>query len=610
MHSAIPMASLARPTKRQRRDHHGVEISTNPTVPGVIECRGSTRLLQQVERLFQTNAICSDNLIEILGQIRSNTNFIESNSLQESLALSKLHGILILHLGFLLGSLKEASGSNKKPEDSLGALILCLRDLYTSKKETLQEFVTGEEFSELFVLVPNVICSISSDMNGKRNVSEKTVRQEINKGCHEILQSWLSLPILLEHVISKGTIPTLENFILALLKSNNVNAMPRIDEKAEVNATLEKLRALCDNHSEFRKLLDVAQLVCAGSRSSSSLDDLSPRLTIFYWRCVSCVLVDIGAKDADCAIDSLMPYGISNDFLLSRRAMSCMSEFISSSSQDRHRRLLTFALKTLLDRDVDSKETNLSSMLRCLCLCMKRPSSIDFFLQQKSWENVFDSLVFLAEDEEDSNVAENAAMVVIPILKRLMTSDEHRSSVPIDQSLEILIFLLSLHHKSIVGSTIELLFAALQNSKTRRIVESSTVLPDLVNALGDLSTKNFFMEENLKAQLAQVFSTLIEKIRNVNFLARKASNLTFLVRLANGSYFEMDQSRVQEISICTIMKLAKNPCNQRILAKEPGLLSTLIRYTRMTPENTAVLSESRISRKEMKDRILLVANAL
>ena len=161
-----------------------------------------------------------------------------------------------------------------------------------------------------------------------------------------------------------------------------------------------------------------------------------------------------------------------------------------------------------------------------------------------------------------------------------------------------------------MGSTIELLFAALQNSKTGSIVESSTLLPDLVNALGDLSSKNFFVEENLKAQLAPAFSTLIEKIRNVNFLARKASNLTFLVRLANGSYFETDQSRVQEISICTIMKLAKNPCNQRILAKEPGLLSTLIRYTRMAPENTAVMSESRISRKEMKDRILLVANAL
>ena len=102
--------------------------------------------------------------------------------------------------------------------------------------------------------------------------------------------------------------------------------------------------------------------------------------------------------------------------------MSCMSEFIPSASQDRHRRLLTFASKALLDRNVDSKETNLKSILQCLCLCMKRPSSIDFFLQQKSWENVFDSLVFLAEDEEDSNVAEKASMVIIPILERLMAS--------------------------------------------------------------------------------------------------------------------------------------------------------------------------------------------
>ena len=599
------MASLARPTKRQRRDHNGVDTSTNPMVPKAISCLGSATFSQQVERLCETSIICSDDLIEVLGQIKSNADFMECNGIKEKSTLRKLHRTLILYIGFLMGSLKEAKHINKKSRSLLSSLLHCLRDLYASRNGTLQEFITIEEFSELFVLVPKVICSTSSELDGEEGLSNATIRRAIKKSCFEILQSWLKAPDLLKPVITKSTIVAFENFILGILKSNGANA-----DKTVFNQILEQLQSLCSNNSEFRQLLDIAQLV-RGSHVASSLDDLSPRLTIFYWRCVSSVQYDIDLETANHAIDSLLPYGTSNNILLLRQAMSCMSEFIEASSQERQIQLIRFTSKKLLERDMNRKDTNLSLVLNCLGQCMKRASVIDLFLRQKSWEKAFDILVSLVEDEEDTNIAEKAAMVAIPILKTLMTSDEHRSPMLLEQALEVSLCFISLRHASIVGSTIEFLFTALQDFEIRRLVESSTLLPDLVNTLGDLSSKNFFVETKKKEQLAQIFCMLIEKLRNVNFLARTASNLAFLVRLANGSFCETDQSLVQEISICTIMKLAKNPCNQRVLAKEPGLLSTLIRYTRMTPENTtAALNERSISRKEMKDRILLVANAL
>ena len=153
------MASLGRPTKRQRRDHNGVDISTNPMVSKAIGCLASATLSQQVERLCETSIICSDDLIEVLGQIRSNADFMECNGIKEKSTMRKLHGTLILYIGFLMGSLKEATQINEKSRVVLSSLLHCLRDIHASRNGTLQEFITIEEFSELFVLVPKVICS-------------------------------------------------------------------------------------------------------------------------------------------------------------------------------------------------------------------------------------------------------------------------------------------------------------------------------------------------------------------------------------------------------------------------------------------------------------------
>jgi hypothetical protein len=325
---------------------------------------------------------------------------------------------------------------------------------------------------------------------------------------------------------------------------------------------------------------------------------------------------------ADRAVDSMMHYCTFNNHILSRQALACIGEFIQISSHDSHIRVAEFARKAILEMKptCDGRATkyarensidgNLLQTLDCFGFCMKKASASEFVLRMKDWEKIFDRLVLLTEDEEDMDIAEKATSVLIPTLKTLITGADHRSSIMFRKSINILLKLISSNHAWITGETLELLFAVTENSEIRRCFDFTALSPDLVNALGLLASKNFLVEESKKSKLAQTFAVLIDEIKSVHFLVRKSPNLAFLVRLANGSYCETDQSRVQQIAICTLMKLARNPCNQRILAKEPGLLSSLIRYTRVTPEGAEIFSERSISRKEMKDGILLMANAL
>ena len=241
---------------------------------------------------------------------------------------------------------------------------------------------------------------------------------------------------------------------------------------------------------------------------------------------------------------------------------------------------------------------------------MNRENVSDHFLQMEEWEKVLDVLVYISVGQKNIDAAEKAATVVIPILKSLVKTIGHPPSPLFNRSMEIVLELIPSQSVWIVEQILDLLYNLVQDTTVNRCIRSTSVLPDLINALTLLSCKNFLVEESMKAKLAQSFALLVHELKNIHFLARDMSNLAFLVRLAGGSYCETNRGQVQQISISVLVTLAKNPCNRRILAKEPGLLSSLIRYTRMTPEGSDIFVQRNMSRKEMKDRILLIADSL
>jgi hypothetical protein len=329
------MNSLIRPTKRQKQDNVSEEVFMKPEVSNINKCRDSTKLLPLVERLADTPLVRSEGVTEIIGQIRSHRYFLERDDLRQNetldlnndhdknLSIRKLHGTLILYLGFLLGSYKQKSISNEKWEEVLCSLVVCLRDLYTSNNGNLLKYSVEEEFNELFILLSKILLNTSSEGFRKVDVFHVKIRAKISMSCYQIIKSWLDAPILLKKVLTESTTTMLENFIFGLLKSRDINTIRGTNEEDHSLEILERLRSLCDDKSEFRKLLDVTLLVMQ-SHPSSSCGHLSPQLNIFYWRCVSCVIFEEGTKTgknteieiADRAVDSMMPYSTSNNRLL------------------------------------------------------------------------------------------------------------------------------------------------------------------------------------------------------------------------------------------------------------------------------------------------------
>lgn len=599
----------------------------------------SKRLLSLVKSFAEAEFSCSDRLIEIIGKIRSNIYVVEGNNRQENslanlhdnddiLTIHKLYRALILHIGFLLGSEEQISKSYRKWEELLSALLLCLRDIYTMNTRELSKCNTEEELNELFIILPKILRLNTMQTFFDANAPRTVMREEISMCCKQIFESWINAPILLKKVVIKHTTTALENFVLAFLISMyDCNTGNKKDQDSS-DDVLDQLRSLCNDTFEFRKLLDVASI--AIDSKPSPPENLSPRLTIFYWRCLSCVTSWWETKGgkvrhfeiANSAIDSLIPYCSSRDRTLSRPALACIGRFSHISSCDRCTRLIQLSAAALSNeslfcdgRIVENAEdnytdSNLVQTLDCLGLCIKRTSATNFIRQVKDWEHILERLASLAENERNPNVAVKATIVLVPLLETLTTSTEYHSTSTFANSMNILMSLMSLENINIVENMVDFLFTVLQNSDTRKLISSSTLLPDLVNVIGELSSKNFFVETSKKARLAHSFSMIIDEIVDLNFLARSNSNLAFLVLLANGSYCEMSHNRVQEISICTIAKLARNPCNRRILAKEPGLLSSLIRYTRLVTEDTEFLRERGVSRKELKNRVFILASAL
>jgi hypothetical protein len=627
------MASLVRPTKRQKQDHASEEVFLESEVSNVNKYLGSTELLPLVEWLADTPLARNRDVIEIIGRIRSHRDLRENkspdvnNDHDKISSVRKLHGTLILYIGFLLGSYKQTSTSNKNWAELLSSLIFCLRDLYASNYENLSkydaEYDVEEQFHELFNLIPKLLLSPSSSSKElkKMDVVQLQMRQRsIIMPCYQIIKVWLDAPILLKKVLSKSTTLMSESFLFGILKSRYIITFRCTNKEDHSLEILQRLLPLCEDNSDFQKHLDVALL--AMHYQNLSRGHAEPRFNIFYWRCVYCVIFEEGnttgnnaeIEIADRAVDSLMIHieGTSRttNRLLSGLAMACLCEFTQNSNYDSHIRLLKIFVKIVATK----AGVNLIQALRCFGLCVKKAYAMDYFLQMDDWATAFNNLIYLAEHERnDTTVAEEAAKLLILISKALITKAHHHSSVLFRKSMKVLTQLVSWNHTYIVETTLEVLFTLLQNLEIRRHAVCSTLTPKLVNALAKLASTNMIVEDSKKAKLAQTFSILIDEMRNIQFLVENnSSNLAFLVCLTTGSYCETDQNRAQQISICAIVKLSRNPCNRRILAKEPGLLSSLIRYirSRVVPEDTEFFRERNVSRNEMMGRIVRMADVL
>jgi hypothetical protein len=160
---------------------------------------------------------------------------------------------------------------------------------------------------------------------------------------------------------------------------------------------------------------------------------------------------------------------------------------------------------------------------------------------------------------------------------------------------------------SIVGDAVDLLVIFLQDMAMRRRVACAQPR-DLMQALATVANHDGLSEAR-KRVLTNVFSSLIDEYQGALMVSREPKVLGFLIRIAS------DRNDIGGLergaAVRCLLRLAKNPCYCRMLAKLPGLLSSLIRYVRTTTGiHYGTAGGNVCSRDEMKKQIFLLAKAL
>ena len=291
-----------------------------------------------------------------------------------------------------------------------------------------------------------------------------------------------------------------------------------------------------------------------------------------------------------------------------------------------------------------------NTMFQSTWICLKmmeaclhrREDGAQICLQLKECNNLlFYILIPIAAEERRYPIlAKISTNCVTSVLIHSMTTkmDHDDSSFPVRQQMDevrALIKLLCSHLISTVEQTIDLLYHVIQKSSKQEIAtilaHSTKDLHELIEALVQAESCHQLSVET-SDKLVYSFMMLIRHVTDYHFLARGAGQrpLMLLVQIVGGTSFGGNQiienqqrNNHRVIAVCILMQLSKNPCNRRILAKTPGLLSSMIRHVRNythheqqqhdhddDSDDTTATTTCRLTREEMKQQIFQLAESL
>ncbi len=158
--------------------------------------------------------------------------------------------------------------------------------------------------------------------------------------------------------------------------------------------------------------------------------------------------------------------------------------------------------------------------------------------------------------------------------------------------------ILSCQSKDLLSRAILLACEWIDDKTLRK--EILQIHPDLVNSLAHIITLGHVPTSETCSVLQAVSKILHSEPQN-NHLTRLPKLLDAIVTLLRSP---LDEHRM---AMDLLLILSENPCNRRILAKHPGILSSMIHFVRRT--TTGMPNQNRRD-GDMKKQVLLLAQAL
>ena len=563
------MALSTRPPKKARHD--------NLTKESLLGCHLQPLLieLRVVHTPFSYHEECEHVYEKIKSLLLASPN--HQNCIHQDSNLV-LYRTLLLHLG----SSMPVQGQ-KVRMDKISSTTSCLLASQKYFQRINENILENEEVDEAYSLVLQVLASLNKFANFD---TENRRQSQIN--CLQLLEL-----LLLQNTNIIQNRNQLELLIHTVIVSDEKESDPLVCTKREC---IEKLLFLL---SKDTSSFGIVRIALATRSPYNNFDDFSDdEDLIFYLNCLAYSnQSQICHQTTKTYFERLLK--IANDETMNgQKAIECFCLLVEKWGLSMEfSQILGKIVQLILQKACSMIATTPNpEALRCLNSLAERNDVVKMMTCQENTSVLFRFLV-----DRASEGSEEGSKVAAKILLKLVNSMENNknSSQHIIQTFSRLLFAES---QNVVEEAVKFLSdyfqCQLQNDS------SINLYADLINGLAQASLDDFASKKT-KREVMKIFSTMVNKSpRNISFLVRDSKALESIVRVASD---RGTTENGRDLAVSILMQMSRNQCNHRILAKQSGLLSSMISYTRGLSRTEGGDDQVRI---DMKKQIILLAEAL
>jgi hypothetical protein len=570
-----------RPSKRARLSTH-----SNETKYGRLKCSQRRSIELLVDQLADIGVpTCEGDFLSDL--LKSISGALRNNGIDNGECAQNLQRLLLLLLGFFMPSAASTPAPESGGVDTVLEVLRCMHNLY--QHSSCQAFINPTERVESYLMILQLIHGANEEHH---NFTAHL--GAIHDQCFKIVNLLLRRDFSISQLLFENRFE-IERLLSTLLlggseKTRQATVVKLLDEVSSFGPTANCLATLALNILKKTPMQQV--------QASSSVHD-----QLFCWKCIL-VFEHITVPRGVRILESLKKL-----YLSPTKTPFEKDSIRLGTLQCLH--LLKKQLETLSDGAIV-----VHALLKC---AIHDEAGLDLAFswlftllkgQGKDFQHPLDSmelkrlLEFLA-----SNAFRRNGLANIPAAKALVLIVSFKSKsfnlISPKEQLSFISLISDLLTANIsvcvTESAVEIVEFLLDSQATERFV--SVFQPKLSFALAKAASDEFATNAARGGAVRVFWKMVINNDAHMNSLSRTPKVLETLVAVAS----EQEMSAERKLAYSTLMRLSENVCNRRLLAKQPGLLASLIRYARSISQE---MTDNPAVRNDIKKRILSLATAL
>ena len=550
--------------------------------------RGSEQpsvVLRTLVRQLASIGVPSNNSATLLDLLKSIVLALQKRRIGECDSIRELHGLLFLSLGFLTPS-EEHTLTSQADACGTDVVIELLRSTFHVYKNKLyRELILPRERIENYFLILQVVVGVTHRRSRDHQM------ESILTLCRMILDILLRQDRCVSHILSENRME-IERLLLTLIRI----AYSVDGQKASVLDLICFLQCRTEFGHGVNYLATIAADTLKATTRKNTPDTLSTLDQAFYLKCR--LIPDQVDSQSLRMLDSLIQQSKSKNairldmieclYLLKNKVHPCSAG--------------TIVVEALLKCGIDDAEGTDLAYTLILFLLRDKDTNFQCILNAVGFKDLTNFLARHAfqHNELASLPASKALLHIISIVserfyllaneerKRIMLITLHLMVANVDESVTI---------KSV--ETLELLVVQMFDSQS---MHSSDHL-QIILALGEAGN-NEFAADRVRRGAIRTISTLVQNdCVHIETLSRIPNVLETLVSVASLT----EDCAEQKQALAILLLLSENVCDRRILAIQPGLLSSLIGYARSVSQES---NGDDKMRDYTKKQVMLIASAL